>query len=80
MSGYRYPWPASALTREEMALLYHARERSPGRVFITQLIAEAVRAAYGPGVAVSSSPPPRSTHDPTPKFQPEESISQNPAA
>ena len=80
MSDYRYPWPASALTREEMALLFHARSRSPGRVPITQLIAEAVRAAYGPGVAVPSSPPSRSTHDPTPKFQPEESVSQNPAA
>jgi hypothetical protein len=22
MSGYRYPWPASALTRDEMAMLY----------------------------------------------------------
>ena len=80
MSNYRYPWPASALSREEMTLLFHARERSPGRVPITRLIAEAVRAAYGPGVAVPSSPPSRSTHDPTPKFQPEESISQNPAA
>ena len=80
MSGYKYPWPASALTPDEMAMLFYARERSPGRVFITQLIAEAVRAAYGLGVAVPSSPPPRSTHDPTPKFQPEESVSQNPAA
>ena len=80
MSDYRYPWPASALTRDEMAMLHRARERSPGRVPITQLIAEAVRAAYGPGVAVPSSPQPRSTHDPTQKFQPEESVSQNPAA
>ena len=80
MFDYRYPWPASALTRDEMALLHRARERSPGRVPITQLIAEAVRAVYGPGVAVPSSPQPRSTHDPTPKFQPEESVSQNPAA
>ena len=80
MSAYRYPWPASALTREDMALLFHARSRSPGRVPITQLIAEAVRAVYGPGVIVPSSPQPRSTHDPTPKFQPEESVSQNPAA
>ena len=80
MFDYRYPWPASALTRDEMALLHRARERSPGRVPITQLIAEAVRAVYGPGVAVPSSPQPRSTHDPTPKFRPEESVSQNPAA
>ena len=81
MSGYRYPWPASALTREELAMLYHARESSPGRVPITQLIAKAVRAAYGPGVSVPSSPSPRSTtHAPFPKFQPEEPVSQNPAA
>ncbi len=80
MSGYRYPWPASALTRDEMAMLYHARSRSSGRVPITQLIAEAVRAAYCLGVAVPSSPPPRSTNDPTSKFQPEEPVSQNPAA
>ena len=73
---FRYPWPASALTSDEMALLYHARERSPHRIPITQLIREAVRFAF----AVPSSPQPRSTHDPTPKFQPEESISQNPAA
>lgn len=78
MSDYRYPWPASALTSDEMALLYHAR--SLGRVPITQLIAEAVRTVYGPGVAVPSSPPPRSTHDPSPKFQPEEPVPQNPAA
>ena len=80
MPPFRYPWPASALTSDEMALLYHARERSPCRVPITQLIAEAVRAAYGPGVAVPSSPQPRSTHDPNRKSKPEESVSQNPAA
>ena len=76
MPSFRYPWPASALSRDEMALLYHARERSLDRIPITQLIREAVRVAF----AVPSSPPSRSTHDPTPKFQPEESISQNPAA
>ena len=82
MPDYRYPWPASALTRDDMALLHRARSLSPGRVPITQLIAEAVRAVYGPGVANPSFPPvqPRSTNDPSPKFQPEESISQNPAA
>ena len=74
---FRYPWPASSLSRDEMALLYHAR--SLGRVPITQLIAEAVRSAYGPGVAIPSPPSSRSTHDPNPKFQPEDSISQNPA-
>ena len=76
MSDYRYPWPASALTRDDMALLYYARERSPDRIPITQLIREAVRVAF----AVPSSPPSRSTHDPTPNIQPEEPVSQNPAA
>ena len=80
MPTFRYPWPASRLSPDEMALLYHARECSPGRVPITQLIAEAVRSAYGPGVAIPSSPSPRSTRDPSPKFHPEESVSQNPAA
>ena len=77
---FRYPWPASALSRDEMAMLHCARERSPSRVPITQLIAEAVRAAYGPGVTVPSSPPPRSTHDQIPKSKPEESISLHTAA
>ena len=47
MPDYRYPWPASRLTPEEMALLYHARERSPSHFPITQLIAHAIRATYG---------------------------------
>lgn len=80
MSDYRYPWPSSALTPDDMAILHRARARSPGRVPITQLIAEAVRAAYGPGVAVPSSPTPRSPHDPTPKFQPEEPVPEDRAA
>lgn len=44
---FRYPWPASALNEEDMAALYHARESDPGRKPITQLIREAVQAAYG---------------------------------
>ena len=80
MPQFHYPWPASAIGSEEMSMLYLARESSPDKTTITQLIAEAVRAAYGPGVAVPPSPSPRSTHDPTPKFQPEEPVSQNPAA
>ena len=80
MPSFRYPWPASALTRDEMALLHRAREHSPGRVPITQLIAEAVRAAYGPGVAVPSSSSPRSTHDQFPKSKPEESVPEDRAA
>ena len=73
---FRYPWPASALSRDEMAMVHHARECSPGHIPITQLIREAVRVAF----AVPSLPQPRSTHDPNPKFQPEASDSQNPAA
>lgn len=80
MPTFRYPWPASRITRDEMTLLYNARERSPSRVPITQLIAEAVRAAYGLGVAVPSSSSPRSTHDQFPKSKPEESVPEDRAA
>ena len=78
MSDYRYPWPASALTPEEMAMLYHAREKSPIRMPITQLIAEAVRVQYGhlanPSFSVTQ---PRSSHAQTP---PEAPSSQTAAA
>ncbi|HPT26867.1 MAG TPA: hypothetical protein PLZ95_10645, partial [Bryobacteraceae bacterium] len=48
MSNYRYPWPASAVGPEEMAMLYLARESSQeGRATITELLAEAARAQYG---------------------------------
>lgn len=43
----RYPWPASAVTPQDMALLHQARESSPPRVPITQLIAMAIRTQYG---------------------------------
>lgn len=46
MTPYRYPWPASALTADDMAALHAVRENAPERVPITQLIAEAVRRAY----------------------------------
>ena len=46
MITYRYPWPASALTTEDMAVLHAIRESRSHRVPITQLIAEAVRRAY----------------------------------
>ena len=48
MSNHRYPWPASALTKEEMKLLYLAREAHPNHPPITQLIARAVRQLYQP--------------------------------
>lgn len=48
MKDYRYPWPSSALTPDEMRLLYLARETHPEHPPITRLIAEAVRATYPP--------------------------------
>ncbi len=44
---YRYPWPASAITAEDMALLHSVRENAAKRVPITSLVAEAVRQCYG---------------------------------
>ena len=46
MTTYRDPWPASALSPDDMARLHAVREAGPDRVPITQLIAEAVRRAY----------------------------------
>jgi hypothetical protein len=43
---FRYRWPASALSQDEMRLLYLARESRPDHLPISKLIAEAVRAAY----------------------------------
>jgi len=42
-----YPWPASAISEEEMALLHTAREASTRRVPITKLIQRAIIDAYG---------------------------------
>ncbi len=53
--GYRYPWPAAAIGKEEMALLFSARESSPEPTTITRLVAEAVRLAYG-HLAIKSEP------------------------
>ena len=44
---YRYPWPASALTPQDMAVLHSVRETSAKRVHISALVANAVRACYG---------------------------------
>ena len=44
--AYRYPWPGSALTAEDMSVLHAVRESGSHRMPITQLIAEAVRRAY----------------------------------
>ena len=43
-----YPWPCSGLRRdEEMRLLWLAREHSPRRTPISELIRQAVIRAYG---------------------------------
>ena len=49
MSRSHYPWPASALTSADMLVLYRTKHRSSQRTPIAQLIADAVRRAYGPG-------------------------------
>ncbi len=54
--SFRYPWPASALGPDEMAMLHRRRESLRERTPITQLIAEAVRAAYGTVADISQSP------------------------
>ena len=46
MPGYRYPWPASAISPIEMAILHRIRESSRPRVPITRLIAQAIRHQY----------------------------------
>jgi hypothetical protein len=43
----KYFWPASAITEDDMDLLYRARESSQIRVPITQLLARAVRETFG---------------------------------
>ena len=47
---YRYPWPASAINPEDMALLHSVRESSRPRVPISVLVARAVRATYGQAI------------------------------
>lgn len=47
MTNYRYPWPASAISPQDMALLHSVRESTEPRVPISVLVARAVRACYG---------------------------------
>lgn len=58
MTGYRYPWPASALTPEDMAALHAVRENGPTRTPITDLIAHAVRIVYGQRIVIEPTPSP----------------------
>ena len=46
-SPFRYPWPASCLGADDMALLFAARESSTTPTTITRLIRDAVRTVYG---------------------------------
>lgn len=41
-----YPWPSSALTVQDMKMLYYVQKSLSPKVPITQLIAQAVRAMY----------------------------------
>ncbi len=56
MTDYRYPWPASAITSEDMALLHSVRETSSPRVPISVLVARAVRACYGQALHAKAAP------------------------
>ena len=46
MSAYQYPWPASRIDPETMALLYRARESGSQRLPITELIVRAIHLTY----------------------------------
>ena len=58
MTAYRYPWPASAITKEDMVLLHSVRESSSPRVPISVLVARAVRAVYGQALTPKAMPDP----------------------
>ena len=67
--SFRYPWPASAIGKGEMSLLYLARESSPDRTAITELIVRAIQAQYG-HLAIK----------PEPTSKPEQETTLRPAA
>lgn len=66
---YRYPWPAAAIGKGEMSLLYLAREASAERTAITELVARAIRAQYG-----------QLASQPEPSIKPEHETTFRPAA
>ena len=47
-----YPWPASAISEDEMALLFRAREASVKHMPITELLRRAVIQTYGKETAL----------------------------
>lgn len=51
----RYPWPASGLSRQDMALLHDARETLSPRRTISALLAEAVRFRFAANPGSGSS-------------------------
>ena len=55
---YRYPWPASAITPQDMAALHSIRENAERRVPISVLVARAVRACYGQALQAQAQPRP----------------------
>ena len=64
MPGYRYPWPASAISPTEMAILHRIRESSRPRVPITRLIAQAIRHQYSQSGQVTETAQPESEPQP----------------
>ena len=58
MTNYRYPWPASAISSDDMAVLHSVRENSEHRVPISVLVANAVRVCYGQALQAQTQPRP----------------------
>lgn len=71
MPGYRYPWPASAISPIEMAILHRVRESSRPRVPITRLIAQAIRHQYGQNSQYSQFGQVTETTQPEPQPEPQ---------
>ena len=65
MTHYRYPWPGSAIDADLMRRLYMARESSPEHKPITELIALAVRTAYGQSNTHSENQPTKENYENT---------------
>ena len=49
----KYPWPASAITTQDMALLHSVREAASPRTPISTLVAAAIRQTYGHDAATT---------------------------
>jgi hypothetical protein len=54
----RYPWPASGVGNDEMAILHAVRESSRPRVPISELIKQAIRKTYGQVQTAQPEPQP----------------------